>query len=135
MTLEELEAQYHEHIKDLDVSYSQKRFYTTRTDHGIPHVEKKGRNYYLISTDRGVTVEKKRTTDLEEILYWLLKGVTMDLALTYEMKRRKKGVDGRRVWFPYQEQLLYDMKPEWGMRLATEHYHILQRNPYDDSLH
>ncbi len=50
------------------------------------------------------------------------------MAIDYELENRKPDIDGRSVWFPYQEQLMASLKPAWGERLALKHKKILKEH-------
>lgn len=120
---------FRELVSGLDVHPYYRTFHTTPQHDGSPHVEQHGEEYHFIVTERGSEFERRRTTYPEEILYWLLEGVTQVAATNYELKNRIKGKDGREIWFPYQEKLLFNLKPEWGIRKRQEHLRILCDHP------
>ena len=129
-TVEGIGRRFRELAADLDVHPYYKKFHTTPQHDGSPHIEKEGDQFCFVVTERGSELERIRTNDPDEILYMLLEGVTMVVATDYELKNRVEGTDGREVWFPYQEKLLYDLKPEWGARKRHEHQRILTAHPF-----
>ncbi len=129
-TVEEIEQRFRELVARIDVEPFFKVFHATPQHDGSPHIEKKGDDFCYVVTERGVELERITTTDPDEILYLLLDRVTQHAATTYELKRRVEGSDSREIWFPYQEQLLCGLKPEWGMRKQQEHQRILASFPF-----
>jgi hypothetical protein len=117
-------------VAGLDVDPYYKVFHTTPQHDGSPHIEKQGNEFSFVVTERGSELQRIRTTDPDEILYMLLDGVTQVAATAFELKNRVAGTDGREVWFPHQEQLLYDLKPQWGQRKRQEHQEILATHPF-----
>jgi hypothetical protein len=91
-----------------------------------------GDEYCFVVTERGREYERIRSSDPDEILYLLVEGVTAVVATNYELENRVEGQDGRKIWFPYQQKLLHEMKPEWGLRKRADHKKILKTAPYDD---
>jgi len=129
-TIEEIGREFRRLVAELDVDPYYKVFHTTPQHDGLPHIEKEGNEFCFVVTERGREFERIRTTDPDEILYRLLDGVTMVAATGYELKNRIEGTDGREVWFLYQEQLLRELKPEWGERKKQEHDKILTTHPF-----
>lgn len=113
----------------LDVADYYRAFHTTPQHDGSPHIEQEGDEFHFVVTERGSELERRRTKDPEEILYWLLDGVTQIVATNYELKNRDENRDGREIWFPLQEKLLFNMKPEWGIRKQQAHLKILRDHP------
>jgi hypothetical protein len=129
-TVEGIGKRFRELVVDLDVHPYYKTFHTTPQHDGSPHIEKEGDKFCFVVTERGSELDRIRTKDPDEILYMLLEGVTSVIATAYELKNRVEGTDGREVWFPYQEKLLHDIKPEWGDRKRHEHQRILGTHPF-----
>lgn len=129
-TVESIGHKFLELVADIDVHPSYKAFHTTPQHDGSPHIEKEGDSFCFVVTERGQEFARIGTTDPDEILYLLLDGVTQVAATTYELKNRVEGIDGREVWFPYQEQLLGALKPEWGIRKKREHEKLLIQHPF-----
>ena len=131
-TVEDIGRKFRELVAGLDVHPYYKTFHTTPQHDGSPHIEKEGDTFCYVITERGQEFKRIRTTDPDEILYMLLDGITQVVATTYELKHRVEGSDGREVWFPYQERLLGDLKPEWGLRKRREHEKILIRHRFHE---
>ena len=69
--------------------------YGASEDSARPHIEIDGR-YHFVVVERGLELERRTTTDLDEILYWIFDGVTSSLASRYEVRNRNPGEDFRR---------------------------------------
>lgn len=133
-TVDGIAKKFREYVSGLNIPDYHKAFHTTPQHDGSPHIESEGKEFHFVVTERGSEFERFKTFDPEEILYKLLDGVTQYAATQHEFKNRIEGKDGREVWFPYQERLLFEMKPEWGERKKKEHlktlsYHPLRHEP------
>jgi hypothetical protein len=101
------------------------------THDGSPHVEVTDA-YYWVVTERGQEIERRRTMDVDELLYWLLAGLTFSMAIEYELTRRRTGEDTRRQWFAKEVELLEELSPDWADRKRREQAETLKRHPYQD---
>jgi hypothetical protein len=128
-TLSALAAEFKKLSSGLDVEDYYKTFHTTPQHDGSPHIELGDGGFEFVVTERGTEFERIKGLSADDILYLLLEGATMEMATEYELKNRKPGIDGRSVWFPYQEQLMASLKPAWGERLALEHKKVLNKHP------
>lgn len=106
-----------------------KQFNTIPQPDGGPHIELHGDSFHYVSCERGQELERIKSLSEDDVLYLLLKDVTCEVAVQYELKNQIEGIDGRSVWFPYQEQLLSELDPRWGERLKEEHKKILEKHP------
>ena len=52
---------------------------------GSPHIEYGGNEFLFIVTERGERYDEKRTTDPDEILFWLVSDLTWSMASDYEL--------------------------------------------------
>ena len=99
---------------------------------GSSHIEKVGDEWRYIVTERGTEFEHRRTLDPDEVLYWLARDVTFDIASSYELEHRRPSEDSRRLLFAKQEELLSEMSADWGQKFAAEVRLLLQRYPFVD---
>ena len=102
------------------------------TNSGRPHVEMKGGKYHYVITEKGEELDRRISDQKEDILYWIFKDITSELASEYEQKNRKGSVDFRRLKFSKQLQLMTDIDLAWGERFSKEIEGILKDYPYDD---
>ena len=129
-SLSTLGNRFRKMVRDLDVPDYFKTFHTTPQHDGSPHVETEGGTFYFVVTERGSEIERVRCSSADEVLYLLLRSITQYVATQYECEKRQEGIDGRTIWFPYQEKLMADLRPEWGERLKKEHRDTLARYPF-----
>ncbi len=120
-------------VDGLDVEDYFKSFHTTPQHDGSPHIEMNEGKFHFVVTERGSELERIKDLTSDEVLYLLFDGITQHMATTYELKNRKEGIDGRSVWFPYQETLMSNLKPEWGQRLKADHQRILEKHPFHNN--
>lgn len=131
-TLENLHHEFATIVEPFEVHPAYKRFATSPTDVGGPHVEHHGPKYAYVVTERGSEFERRETTDPTEILYWLVSDVTAQVARQYELQHRQPGVDSRRMWFDFDVQLLSGIRGEWGKRKRAEYDQVLEKHPFRD---
>src|SRR5262249_7660203 len=98
---------------------------------GTPHIEVTDA-YYFVSSERGEEYERRRTTDLDELLYWIIAGLTSQRSWDYEVRHRIRGEDARRQAFAEQIELLAILSPAWAHRQKAEQAEILSRHPFRD---
>ena len=94
-------------------------------------IDNSGRYHFVIS-ERGTEYERKITSDLNDLMYWIFSGVTFSMACDYELKNRIEDKDSRRIMFAKQEELLGLLNKDWEERERNEHKSILINNPFDD---
>ena len=107
-------------------------FATPRGD-GSPYVEVSDA-YYFIVEERGIELERRKTDDADELLYWIFDGVTFSMSSDFELRNRKPGEDPRRQLFAKHEALLGQLSAQWRERKQEEHTRILTGHPFNDLL-
>jgi hypothetical protein len=108
-------------------------FATQPRQDGGAYVECDETGYAYVVWERGAELHRRKTTDPDEILYWLISDVTVEMALEYELAHRQAGQDSRRQWFQKHLELLALANPEWSKRKRREYDKVLQENPFDDT--
>ena len=88
--------------------------------------------YHYVISERGNEYDRKMTSDLNDLLYWIFSSVTFSMAADYELKHRIEEQDFRRILFRRQRELLKSLNEEWEERERKEHEYILSNNPFDD---
>lgn len=116
-------------VAGLDVEPCYKSFHTTPQHDGSPHIEVGDGKFQFVVTERGTEFERIGNLSADDVLYLLFDGITQRMAMTYELKNRIPEIDGRSVWFPYQERLMANLNPEWGERLRKAHQDVLVNHP------
>ena len=108
-------------VAGLDVEPYYKSFHTTPKHDGSPQIEMADGKFQFVVTERGSEFEKIGNLSADKVLYLLFEGITLHMATQYELRNRVAGVDGRSVWFPYQESLMGNPNPLWGEKLKEAH--------------
>lgn len=94
--------------------------YGRSEDFARPHIETSARNMSYVIVERGTELQRRATTDLDTLLYWLFRDITFSMAVDYEVAHRIEGQDLRVLLFQHQLELLQDLSPGWRDRYATE---------------
>ena len=55
--------------------------------------------FHYISQERGVVIDRRITTRLDELLYWIIREVALAMAIEGEKKNRDPKIDHRRLVF------------------------------------
>ena len=88
--------------------------------------------YHFVISERGTEYERKITSDIDELMYWIFSVVTFSMACDYELNNRIEDKDSRRIMFAKQEELFGILNRDWQERERKEHKSILINNPFDD---
>lgn len=118
--------------KLIDASTDDLPTYGKTMDFGCPHVEVNGSGYHYVVVERGQELARKTTKDYEELLYWIFKYATHNLAFAYELENRIEDQDCRRIAFPKQIELMTKISSKMAARLTEHICEVLRRAPYDD---
>ena len=100
---------------------------------GRPHIEVIGKTYHFVSAERGTEFSREKTTEIEELLFWIFSSVTFEMAVKYELAHRIKGQDFRRLLFQKQFELLRALNSAWAVRMEKEKEQILLDHPFVDN--
>jgi len=130
--LKEIEEDVLRLAKLIGATRNQLPTYGRTRDFAYPHIEVDARLYHYVIVERGQELERKSTSNYDELLYWIFSDATHSLAFEYELRHRIEDQDCRRIAFPKQIELLNLISPEMGMRCAKEIENILRMAPYDD---
>lgn len=106
--------------------------YGASRDFGNSHVEIDLDLYHYIVVERGKELLRRSSPDYEDLLYWIFRDITHELAFAWELKYRVEDRDCRRMAFPKQIELMQLLSPAMGQRLEIEIADILRRAPYND---
>ena len=104
---------------------------TTPRGDGSPYVEVADA-YYFVVEERGVELERRKTADLDELLYWILEGLTSSMAWDHELRHRREGEDFRRQGFAKQIELLSLLSVDWAERRKAEQAEVQAQHPFSD---
>jgi len=106
--------------------------YGHSVDSAHPHIEVSEQGYHYVVVERGIELERKTTSSLDELLYWVFRDVTFSMAIMYRPERRDPKKDFRRLLFANQIELLSLLNQEWAKKKEQEIEAILKKNPYVD---
>ena len=129
-TLVTLKARYYEIGDILAAPRKYLRFSESPQDNGHPHIEYEGTQLVYVVTERGRRFRERRTTDPEELLYWLVSDFTWEMASDYERKHRVETEDSRQQLFAKHLELLDSVNPGWAKRKRAEYEDLLHRHPH-----
>ncbi len=118
--------------RPLGVSSSDLPTYGHTRDFAYPHIEVDESRYHYVIVERGQELERKSTSDFDELLFWIFADTTHSLAFAYELNNRAEDQDCRRIAFPKQVELLALISASMVARRAKEIERILIDAPYND---
>lgn len=102
-------------------------------DFAKPNIKIDNSHFYnFIVVERGQELEKRITTNLDDLLYWIFELITFDLASKFELQNRIENSDFRKILFKKQEELLSFISVEWKAKKVIEHNEILKTYPFQD---
>jgi hypothetical protein len=110
------------------------RFAETPQHDGSPHIESNGNTFAYVITERGEEYERNTTMNEDDILYWLVRDLTREMASRFELAHRKPNVDSRRLSFQKHLELLGTIDQRWETRLHAEYETILTQHPFRDTM-
>lgn len=104
-----------------------------RTEDGArPHIEFSAGQFHFVVVERGQELERKSSSDPDEILYNVFESVTFSMACHYELRHRRQGEDFRRQMFEKQLELLGQLSTTWRQRTRARLDEVLTRYPFND---
>jgi hypothetical protein len=100
---------------------------------GSAHIEDlPNGGYRYVCTERGQEYNERITDNPQDILYWIYKDATFEIACKWEMVNRVSGQDSRRLIFSKQLELLKIIGDEYALRMEKEIEAILLNHPFND---
>ena len=90
--------------------------------------------YIYANEERGHVYNERKTQDLDELLYWIMKDITRSMASEYELANRVPHADFRRLLFAKDLELLGSLKPEWRERKREYYDAVLAQYPFNDEI-
>lgn len=101
-------------------------------DGAHPHIEVSAGAYHHVVVERGIELERRSTTDYQELLCWVFADVTHQMAFEFELHHRVEGQDARRLAFRRQLELMALLGPVFEDRARRNIERILRKAPYRD---
>lgn len=132
--LNAIKQRYDDIVTQLAARSAHVGFHETPQHDGSPHVETQGDELLFVVTERGSRLEERRTKDPDELLYWLISGVTFSMAVDYELAHRIEHEDCRRQIFAKDLELLGSVNQAWADRKRAEYDEVLKAHPFNNGL-
>ena len=131
-TLREIEDDVNSLAVRIGASANDLPSYGRSRDFAYPHIEVSDGQYHYVVVERGQEIDRKSSTDYNELLYWIFSDATHNLVFDHELKNRIEDQDCRRIAFPKQVQLIAKISTAMADRKRKEIEAILLCAPYDD---
>lgn len=107
--------------------------YNKTRDGAHPHIEIDSTgNYNYIVVEKGSELNRDITNNLDELLYWIFKSITSNMAMHFELKNRINNQDTRKLYFNKQIELLTSVNEKWRILITNELNQIIEKSPFDD---
>ncbi|HBG70218.1 MAG: hypothetical protein A2W93_13315 [Bacteroidetes bacterium GWF2_43_63] len=132
MTLKEIKNKTLEIAEIINASPKLLPTFGHSVDGAHPHIESDSRGLHYLIIERGQELDRKTTTEIDELMFWIFNDVTFNISTQYELENRVKNKDCRRLMFSKQEELLGLINNDWKVREQKNHESILIRHPFDD---
>jgi hypothetical protein len=132
LSLNEIENLVLQAAKKIDATPDLFPTYETIEGTARPAVKVDMFGYHYIISERGALIKHTQTYDINELLYWIFKDITSNMASNYELHHRDNDKDFRRIMFYKQIELLNQIHDNFGAMRQKEISEILQEHPYDD---
>lgn len=128
MTFDEIKAAVDAMAKKIDAPVMLLPTYGYSQGTALPHIEfGTGDTLYFVIQERGQEFERHQTTSPDELLHWIFKGVTSEMASKYSAAHRVKDQDFRILMFAHQEYLLGILNESWREEIIPYHQRLLKR--------
>lgn len=131
--LELIKTKYIKIAEELKAPSEYVFFYQSPQDLGYSHVEYNNGVFYYVITERGMELERRSTSNPDELLYWLVYDLTFSMASDYELHHRNKSEDSRRVLFTEHLELIGKINGVWAEKTRVDYNKVLVDNPFNDN--
>ena len=132
LNFNEIQEKIYEYGSIINAPKDVLKIYPSPQPDGTPYIKINNNEYLYIVEDRGMELERRRTANIDVLLYWIMSDVIFFLASQYELENRAKGFDSRRLIFKKEIELFKVLKKEWGNITETRINQILEETPYND---
>ncbi len=132
LSLREIQTEVDNLVRIIYAQTEELPTYGFSRDFGHPHIEVDGRGYHYVVVERGEELQRRTTSNLDELLFWIFESITFDMAFRYAAENRIEGRDRRRIGFAKEEELLGLLNPQWAEKEKEIHTDILKMHPFDD---
>ncbi len=123
--ISELEKEYYKYGKIIEAPKKFLQFHTIPQHDGRAHIEYEGSDLIYVITERGIRFNEKRTTNPDELLFWLISDLTFEIANELSINECKTNEEYRKKLFLRQEALIGRINQEWEKQLKKYHDKLL----------
>lgn len=88
--------------------------------------------FYWIVRERGEIIVQEKFFHFTDLMYFIFKKITHEMASLYERKHRVKNQSFRRILFSHQIYLMDKLSHRWADKLKIDIDNILSVSPYLD---
>ncbi|GHT14301.1 hypothetical protein FACS1894170_11180 [Planctomycetales bacterium] len=99
---------------------------------GTPFIKKQWGMYCYGYAVRGNDTDIKKTTNYNEVIYWLFRDIALRMGETYWETCPRTCLDQRRYFFKRQFEILNQICPQFGKRIREEIFQIITLYPFCD---
>ena len=103
-------------------------------DDGSSYLEIIQDEFHYISQERGLVVNRRITTKLDELLYWIIREVALVMAIEFEKEHRDPKIDHRRLIFEHTVYLLKKFDAKWASQEQEIVAETVKSTPFDDCI-
>lgn len=84
-----------EYGKKIDAPTQLLSIHTTSDGFATPYIEIDENGYNYVVSERGTEFRRRKTQDINQLLYWILSDIVFNMAADYELEHRKPDEDSR----------------------------------------
>lgn len=131
LNFNEIQEKMYEYGRIINAPKDVLKIYPSPQSDGTPYIQINNEYFYIVE-ERGMELERRRTANIDMLLYWLMSDVIFFLACKYELENRVKGFDSRRLIFKKEIELFRILKKDWANITEERINRILEKAPYND---
>lgn len=131
LNFNEIQEKMYEYGRLINAPKDVLKIYPSPQSDGTPYIQINNEYFYIVE-ERGMELERRRTANIDMLLYWLMSDVIFFLANKYELENRVKDFDNRRLIFKKEIELFRILKKDWANITEERINRILEKAPYND---
>lgn len=132
LNFNEIQEKIYEYGSIINAPKDVLKIYPSPQSDGTPYIQINNNEYLYIVEERGMELERRRTANIDVLLYWIMSDVIFFLASQYELENRAEGFDSRRLMFKKEVELFKVLKKDWANITEMRINRILEEAPYND---
>jgi hypothetical protein len=108
------------------------KIFNSSPQDGTPHIQLNDETYDYVIEERGCEFSRRKTSNLDELLYWILNDASSRYAFDYELQNRIPDQDPRRIAFSLKIEIMKNISPDWSYQIQKHVNETLKNSPYVD---